>query len=236
MTAPGRKWPTLRATLESVEGAGWGDVLVSADTTEPDDVGGCVSIVRHRRTGGKQLGPWPHLLDLLQYVLANDRWDRLLVLQDDVQLATGLRPWLEHWCRYQDHGVGVRSLWLPSWHATETLQERYLSHSCDLVAWWPIRQKDLPRRAYGALATAWTRRSAKLLVDDPPRKSGMAKADLRLGQWCKAAGLDWLYPTRSLCQHVGQQNSTLREDEPYGGYRVALNPLLSCPEFTNGDA
>jgi hypothetical protein len=56
----------------------------------------------------------------------------------------------------------------------------------------------------------------------------MSRADYWLGKFCKDEFLNWAYPTRSLCQHIGEGDSTLSNDERSPLYRLADNPVEDC--------
>lgn len=227
LTAPGRKTPTLRRTIESVVAAGWSDLLISVDTRLPETLDDMQAILRYRNAGVRP-GPWPHLLDAVRHSLVWRDWDSLLIVQDDISLAVGCRRWLETRAAWMTQSVALASLWLPAWHSDNSIPPHVLAACWPEIAWWMLKPEDLPRRAYGALAIVLSRDSATALSCWVGAAGSLSKADFWLGKWCKESGKSWLYPFRSLCQHEGEGDSTISNDHRSPLYRMADNPVTDC--------
>lgn len=178
-TSP-RSPPTLRTTLFSLALAGWPSPSISSEPGNDCLPSGYSSDVML-----KQAGPWEHFVKILRREILRD-WKYLLVSQDDVRYAFGLRRWL----------------------ASQKLPDGIVSLYCCAGStpgndgWWKLSDDDLPRKAMGALAYVFSRTLAERFVKSVP-KPGHAKIDLRVGRWCKENRIDYWQPNPSLCQHLG---------------------------------
>lgn len=143
----------------------------------------------------KQLGPYGCFRRAVEMAMS-DEWDALLVVQDDVRLACNLRRWLDRELWPCDASfVGVVSLWLP------------LLLSGKSETWWaPVNEVK-----YGSLAYVFTRRSAYSFSGARIGRGGRTKTETWVDKFCRHAGLRYILPPRSLCQHVGD-NSAVNPD------------------------
>lgn len=230
MTAPGRSKPTLQKCVDSIWQAGFRRFILSEDPGYWPEITTRGEFSRRAASVDKPLGPWPHFLDLLplSYQL-NEAGGGLLIVQDDVILPKGLAAWLTikpEW-RLQRH---IASLWLPSFFHVEPPYDDICNTQAKPgdIEWWSLGRHDLPRRAYGALAILMTLSVAGELQEWGRPEQGMSKADYRLGEFCKDTGHTWLYPTRSLVEHAGADNSSLSKVPRQKVYTLANNPVKDC--------
>lgn len=191
-TAP-RRTNYLPTCLESMRLAGWADPLVLAEPGA--EVPGFCNV----RINKKSIGPWPNALQgfrMLSSSSTYQRPDAIMLVQDDVVLAKGLRPWLEQQLEWGGaeiaENAGVVSVYCPTIHAQRN-QKR----------WWPLPLVDVPRRCYGACAVVLPIKSVFMLLANPQGEGCRTKADIWLGRHCAANSLDWWYHTPSLAQHIG---------------------------------
>lgn len=172
-----REAPTLSTTLQSLAKAGWPEVGVLVDSEKS---GSRNAFLRTCELAINSMAP------------------RILLVQDDVLFAPGLREHLERQAAHRD---GVVSLWLPEAHE-------------DHLDWWRLNDDDLPRRAYGALAYVLDPLTA-LDIHLMGNYNGQPnKTDYFVGHACKQLDIPYWYPPRSYCQHFGQQ-STISPGIPF---------------------
>lgn len=120
----------------------------------------------------------------------------VLVCQDDILVARGLRDWLEQQSWPDDH-VGCLSLYCAQpYHQDDT-------------GWWefPLQPTRIMRqpwaRVYGALAMLWPRQSAELFLSATPPFDGRNKVDQLIGKWCMESRRSLWVHSPSLVEHIG---------------------------------
>lgn len=233
-TRPGRS--TLPATIQSVRDAGWtGTITVSR---EP---GTYVSsylhaIVTHDHRG--QPGPYRNWLNLLRVLVEEaDPGDRLLVLEDDLELSGGLRSFLD---LVQPLPDGLTSLYCAAPLDSGKVE----------VGWRPV---EVPIRAYGALAYTFTRELAQRFLKSCHEPHPTLGTDHLVGRWCRDQGVPYRVSTPSFARHRGSRSCLpsagtpearqcgrfVRECWPDpqspGAWRLAIEPVgptqevLVCP-------
>jgi hypothetical protein len=225
-TAP-RKKPTLGLTVESLVRAGWPQVHLFAEpATRIPAVAKQQTICRRSRT----MGAWPNfLLSLTELVLAEPHADAYLMVQDDVQLAQGLRGYLEAEL-WPGRRLGVVSLYTASHHDRGDLAGFYAADHG-----WGV---------WGAQALVFPNAGARALLRDPAVVNhrhrgpgdGRCNVDSVVGRWCRQAGLAYYMHTPSLAQHIGD-TSTLWRQATAAGRRCATSfpgEEVEIGEFMSG--
>ena len=203
--------------VRSLVKAGFTQAVVAVDGGEQSWYGdahwdfedGCVLSCNNRQS----IGPWPNFLHAMRLALA-DKPDAagVMVVQDDVIVAKGLRGWLD------------KNLW-PG-----------LAPLCGVVSvycaganvergrpgWWYYDEGDLPSKPYGACCVILERKIAERLLANPPGHGGRTKTDIRLGKFCKDSGRRYWTHTPSLAQHIGKVSTLEYADtRPWEGVRCA---------------
>lgn len=226
-TAP-RESATLSATLESVARAGFKEAQLFAepDTPLPD---GWINRQRSdhplrvtvsRR--GTTLGAFPNwYVSLTELVLSRPRAKGYLLLQDDVELAASLVPYLEQVFPQGPLLQGIYSLYCPA-H-----EERSGARGFTVI--------DPGWQAWGALAyllsplTARRLLTDRTLLDHRPHgpAEGLKNIDSVVGWWCRRAGVPYFVHQPSLVRHLGE-TSTLWPGATATGQRQARHILTDA--------
>lgn len=209
-TAP-RKQPTLARTLASLKAAGWDEVHVFAEPGV-EQLPGCTWHQNPTRLSG-----WPNFVQASRVLSALD-CDAVLLVQDDVLFAPGLREYLEStpWPK-----CGALS---PYTAALYTNREAW--------GWRPVKYNGL----VGALAFVIRPQVLRQLAAHPYAKKQQNNGiDTLFGKWiAKHGGLQFHHP--SLCQHIGDtstihgraSNSGNRHSDSYVG-GIDLSKIVRPP-------
>ncbi len=162
----------LTATLESLHDAGL-EPLVVPDT--------------------KRAGSWPTMRLALECLLSfpGDA-EGLVIFQDDIEVAAGLRDWLDSNLWPDDPArIGVCSLYC----ASVNLQP---------VDGW-LDLSSLPvENAFGALAFCFPRRSAELFLQDHSLDAFLMGSDRNIATLCRKHGLRYMLHSPGFIRHVGE--------------------------------
>ena len=208
MTTCRRLPPTIEESIRSVRRAGWSRVNVYAEpgSVETTD---CESPVR---TNEKTLGPWWNFYNGLAALVAEyPGAEAYLMLQDDVELANGLREYLERalWPGEDGERVGIVSLYTSSYY-----------HRPDFAGWYKLEGRSF---AYGALAYAMPPASARMLLGLVQRYSReSAGVDKKACGFFTGRGMDVWFHSPSLVRHTGHEST-------FSGQRIT--ETRQCREF-----
>lgn len=203
-TAP-RPKSTLDDTILSLLEAGWPSPMISAELG--------VDHPRVSRFNSRLKGSWHHFKDVCDWWLKNGSSTLLAVIQDDVQLSSGLRWWLAGqelpWEK-----IGVLSLWCcGAFHRGG-------------IGWQAMN--DLPRECHGALGLVMSRPFVEQLLAANPAPHKPNKIEIHLGRFCAEKDWQWWIPTTSLIQHIGEGNSSIGNYDRSDLYRLA-SEVASLP-------
>ena len=185
-TCPTRKVDYLDDTLVSIQAAGWAVDAVNVDAIP--------------------VGPWPSFLRLLARLLSNTP-DAVLICQDDVILAAGLRAWIE------------AELAAETWWPGAGVVSPYVCAAAarGLPCGWNVVQPDRAARSgSGACSVVLSAESARLLLASPPHPEFFNLTDLWLRKFCRDAGRPWVEHVPSLCRHVGRVTAITVVPGEYG--------------------
>jgi len=177
ITAPRPKFQTLHDTLASLQDAGFDPPLVIHDEHQA----GCY--VTWRLAARWALHYHVHQLGF---------YDFILICEDDIELAAGLRQWLQHefappnWLK--DRRRFVASLYtarcnhrdVPGWHAADRL----------------------PKQASGALALLFPVKVLSDFLADPPHPEWADRTDHAVGLFCREKEIPFLFHSPSLVRHT----------------------------------
>lgn len=137
-------------------------------------------------------GSWPMLREALARLLErSSSGDALCVFQDDILAARGLFRWLEEtlWPGDVDE-CGACSLYCAG------------ANSREESGWYTA--DDLPNfKPWGACGFAFPRRSAELLVANPPNRPLHTQSDASTATFCRMHNLKFWIHSPSLLQHIG---------------------------------
>jgi len=164
----------LDATIASLLDAGFNDIEIVGDS--------------------ELSGSYVNLLRTLKGML-KDGAEALAVFQDDVEVAKGLRSWLDKnlWPGPVE-SVGVVSLY--------TCQVNLQSQD----GWFRLR--DLPaHRPFGACAFVFPRHAAEKLIANPPNQGFRCGSDTSVATFCIREKLDWWMHSPGLCEHRGEETT-----------------------------
>ena len=123
----------------------------------------------------------------------------LIVFQDDVQVARGLRGWLEGPDNLPDDGVC-------SLYCSETLG----ANDAGYDAWWRLNltpTDERPQPWYGSLgACALMLRPAvaEMFLEEDPQMGRTDRIGAALGEFCYKQGIPFWVHSPSLVEHVGE--------------------------------
>jgi hypothetical protein len=135
-------------------------------------------------------GSWPMLREALARLLERPG-DALVVFQDDIVAAKWLFGWLEDTLWPGDIDlVGVCSLYTAG-------------SNCREESGWYTSDELPVFKPWGACGLAFPRRSAEMLVANPPCKALLTGSDSHTATFCRMNGLKFWMHSPSLIQHVG---------------------------------
>jgi len=215
-TAP-RKRSYLEAALDSLDRAGWppDEVFLSV---EPGVNVGTLPAVKKVVRNQRNPGCWQNHLSALQFLFdrsahASHPEGYLLVLEDDVQFAPGLRAHLDANPPPRD---GVVSLYTaaPNYRSPEG---------------WHQVQLHRPIRTYGALALAFLPEIAGRLLADPPKPYNVEGTDHWVGRFCQLQGIPYYCHSPGFVRHLGYV-STMPGMENHPQKNRQAGPLWSATE------
>jgi hypothetical protein len=140
-------------------------------------------------------GSWPMLREALRLLLERGAHDALIVFQDDIVVAKGLFAWLEETLWPADpETIGCVSLYTAG------------ANSREENGWYT--SDDLPNfKPWGACGLCFPRRSAELLLANPPNKALMSCSDASVATFCRMNELNFWMHSPSLVQHIGETSS-----------------------------
>lgn len=144
-------------------------------------------------------GSYRNFKDALRFV-SQDDVDAVLVFQDDIEVASGLRDWLDDlWpVKLNQFGFGVVSLYTSGPH-DQTVNGW---HRMNLT---PRHEGDTPwGRSYGALAYLFPIGFARRFVKDDHRPEMLNATDRNVAEWCSVNGIPLLLHSPSLVRHTGE--------------------------------
>lgn len=157
--------------------------------------------------------------------------DWIITFQDDIRLASGTADWLLAQIELEPK---LKDCGCLSLYAAEALTD-----GIEKSGWYEVKPADLPRRAYGACALAFSAESARLLLMNPPdyrpSRSTDGKglhADLNVGVHCLKTGKPWLFHCPSTVQHVGAV-SICHDRAPLSSFRRASEVVSDVAEIAN---
>jgi glycosyltransferase involved in cell wall biosynthesis len=192
LTAP-RRVPTLAATLRSLHGAGFNRLHIFAEPGSPipPEAHGHPFAVNHRR-----LGNFASFYSALATLYRqNEHASGVIIFQDDIEVAAGLKSWCDSQLFPLD--CGVASLFTPRAHSNAGPGWRVLS---------PGRA-----RIWGGQALAFRRDWLEQFLSDPlvlrEIQHGTDSDDAVVSSWVKRRGLGIAFHSPSLVQHVGRVSS-----------------------------
>lgn len=193
----------LQSTLRSLAAAGW-----SHGITVLEDV--------------QHLGPYPTFRLLLKSLVSR-RCSHVLICQDDVQIAAGLRENIEQ-----------QQIWIP--HEKDRIicslfTAGGLFDQEQFGKWIPVK---MPQKAWGAQAYIMPAAIAMEFLEHTPHQEWTDKVDHCIGLFCRDRDVKLCVPMPSLTYHTGAGWSTLqkgagRDDDRQ--CRIWLRSL-AMPEFT----
>lgn len=169
LTSPRPGTPTLEATLRSIKLAGFPDPIVH------DDEG--------------KLGAYGNWRKCLELALGRP-CNRVLILEDDVELSAGLADYLE--CHRPP--AGIASLYCSAFHDT----------SNSIFGWIPVH--DVPKRAYGALAYSMPPDIGRAFLETAPLTHKPNGTDHAVGLWCKKQRHAYFVHSPSFVIHRGDNS------------------------------
>lgn len=146
-------------------------------------------------------GSFRNFKDALQFIVRPDA-DAVIVFQDDIEVAAGLRAWLDSnlW-PHNPEKIGVLSLY------TSSLRDHPMTGWQELQLNVNDENSGRPRLslgALGALAYVFPIRSARQFLKDDPRVEMLSSTDIFVGEWCANSGLQYWTMQPSLVQHIGE--------------------------------
>lgn len=166
ITCPRPGGSKLEATLASIESAGFPKPLVSCDAEQT-------------------LGAYGNWRSALEWAVGR-KADRVLILEDDIELSAGLAAYLDI---AQPPPDGIASLY----SAAPNDDGRSFG-------WLPVK---VPQRAYGALAYSMATATAVRFLKSPPLTNKPHGTDHAVGVWCKQNGEPYRVHAPSFVVHRG---------------------------------
>lgn len=219
-TAP-REAATLERTLQSLCDAGFSQLRIFAepDSLIPECFGDCPVTWRESRVGA--FPNW--YLALAELVMRVPQADAYFLCQDDVQLANGLRQYLEM-ILWPARSVGAVSVYRAARHPGPA----DFGFSLGRGGW----------DTHGALTLIFPNTSARALLAHPfvvnhrhlGPNSGLYNVDDVVGEWCARAGLPYCAHHPSLAFHLGE-TSTLFPQARAEGIRQAASFLTDLRPY-----
>ena len=189
----------LIGTVRSLQQAGFTDVTIFADSPQNEICSELLPFIGVQRTESKikeRTGPVAMFRWALQHMLESEntlRHDLLIVFQDDIRVARGLKAWIQNeWERF-DPAVGVISLFCLPFQLPNN------------PGWHKLRLVGKDRKAEpisGACALAMPRRSAERFLEES-QWSSRTMIDLAVAEWCRQFNMDYLRHHPSLVEHIG---------------------------------
>jgi glycosyltransferase involved in cell wall biosynthesis len=192
LTAP-RRVPTIRKTLENLNGAGFGPIHVFAEpgSALPRDIENGRLTIHPRR-----LGNFANFYSSLATLFENNPdADCYAVFQDDILVATGAREWCDR--EFWPQGAGIVSLFTPQIHG-------------DGQPGWRLKFPGF-FHVYGAQALVFRGDLLRRFLADPMvlHTHGLPdhNDDAVVSGWAARHRLPIAYHSPSLVQHVGMVSS-----------------------------
>jgi glycosyltransferase involved in cell wall biosynthesis len=192
LTAP-RRVPTIRKTLENLDGAGFGPIHIFAEpgSALPADIENGRLTIHTRR-----LGNFANFYSSLATLFERDPdADCYAIFQDDILVAMGAREWCER--EFWPQGAGIVSLFTPQIHS-------------DGLPGWTLKSPGF-YRIYGAQALVFRGDVVRRFLADPLvlHSHGLYEHndDAVVSGWAARNQLPIAYHSPSLVQHVGTVSS-----------------------------
>lgn len=163
----------LPQTLQSLKEAGFDEPMICDD---PD-----------------LTGSWPNLRRAMAGLVerTDQPDDGLCVFQDDIQVACGLKAWIEQSFWPDDFSrIGVVSLYC----AKVNLQPQDGWTDLDLLSSY---------RPYGALCYVFPRWAAQLLLANPPNLAFLTASDTSVATFCRREKLRYMLHSPGFVEHFG---------------------------------
>ncbi len=198
-TAPRSGPPLLAGTLESLRAAGWDGATIFAEPGT-DLQGVLPEYAVHRNT--KRLWTWENFLSCIRKGVESGS-NKIAVVQDDLQIATGLRAYLDETI------TGKKAIWSPYTPG----------HGIDRIdAGWCEIPKRFMTSTYGACFYAMTIHTARLLLATLPRDTRRIGTDGWVSKWCLKEDAALMHHSPSLVQHVGHHSALSfgEDNDEYG--------------------
>lgn len=183
-----RKNVTLDRTLAGLRRAGWSSAAIFAEPNSPmpDDLNG---IEWHQN--GEQFGPLLNWHQCFRWAL-NTGAEMILIVEDDLAICSGLRPFVESVAPRDGVVSLIRS------EKFDPGESPWGKFDWSRYEWYWLAQ-----------ALVWPRAIAeRFYYSDIYRDQwpGPNQGDIAIGEWCKQTGTPLYVPTPSFVQHVGTSN------------------------------
>ena len=197
-TAPRQGQPLLNSTLASLQAAGWDYATIFA---EPGSDLQAVSSVHTVHQNTERLWTWPQFLQAVRCGVAAGS-NKIAVVQDDLQIAAGLRGFL-------DRTLTGQGVWSP--YSPGMLAEHRIHEYGGGRGWIEVPHHFLRLRTHGACFYAMTAETARQLdqtVDRLMQRESPGRhrisTDGWMGKWCFDQKVPLFHHVPSLVQHVGE--------------------------------
>lgn len=190
ITVSYRERPTLHGTLKSLRSAGWSNPTLYCEPDVNVDVSQSRTVVNNEK-----LGAWKNFTSCISDLAFNTDADKILYIQDDVEILPDTRDWLEqNW----PINEGIHSLYRSSRYVVDDRNEGQV--------WDTLGYS---KAFLGALAVAMSRDLAISLalnieaMTDPNPK----QIDIKVGRFAHWALIPINIAIASRCQHTGDTSS-----------------------------
>lgn len=198
ITAPGRVFPTVDKTVDSLENAGFDDISVYVDE--------------------EQSGCWVNWINALTDLVGKDA-EAIMICEDDVAFSPGLRGYLEAslWPERPEK-IALCSPFCPELYRVGTgwhLENRGWN-LCMAQCW--ILPKSTAERVHDRFkdVPAEVKKIPKITPDNIASYGRAVQerllTDSRIGKWAREESLNVWYHTPSLAQHTAINNSLIGND------------------------
>lgn len=239
-TAPrNEEEPTINACIDSIVAAGFDKVCVFAEPGSAEYSGNSPDSVK-LYPNPERLGCWQNYLNGLSLLVSNyPRADAYIMIQDDVVISSGTRPFLESEL-WPGLDAGAVSLYSPDFYGYEdrhmppgfnridVKSREFLMGACAMVF--------TPQMAvaFTTKHTSWRGIAKGEEVKDPVQKKAV---DTWIGHALKAEGKYAYYPNPSISQHISTtstlghgSNNARRKGRSYRKSKSFVDASLSPME------
>ena len=191
MTVAYRRQPTVRESLLSLKQAGWHSALLfsepDANHLPPNSEESSIFLAEDK------LGAWPNFCRMIKCLSETVKTDKVLIVQDDIQIKRKYRHWLEN-----------------NWPTSEGIVSLYRSSRYQVLnpeSDWEIL--DFGKPFLGSLAVAMSLDHLKSLALNLEAftDGNDRQVDIKLGKFATGLKIPLFIPVKSGVQHTGDTSS-----------------------------